>query len=127
MPARSRCTRSTAKNVDQYADKLTEGTKALIKAVPAIAWTSTRPTAASRCRSTVLENTVKNATAAKLSEDGLAARAACTRGIPFPIPKTGAEAMWNHLLRYQGTRFSSRSSHSYNVDSSAGCTLATTA
>jgi hypothetical protein len=29
-------------------------------------------------------------------------------GIPFPIAKTGSEAMWNHLTRYQGLAHSTR-------------------
>lgn len=26
----------------------------------------------------------------------------CYGGLPFPIPKTGAEVMWNHMLTYEG-------------------------
>lgn len=45
--------------------------------------------------------TRENAEKAELSEDGetlLNAKA----GVPFPLPKDGAEVIWNHRLRYQG-------------------------
>ena len=40
----------SAKNMDQHADKLTEGVKALMKKYPTTASTSTRATAPPRCR-----------------------------------------------------------------------------
>jgi hypothetical protein len=48
----------------------------------------------------VYDNTFKNATRARL--DGDAARGSYG-GIPFPIPKSGAEVMWNHLLHWRGS------------------------
>ena len=41
------------------------------------------------------------AATAKLVDDGNGVGGA-TVGIPFPIPKNGLEAIWNHLLRYRG-------------------------
>ena len=49
----------------------------------------------------VLDNTLKNATGAKTVDGGVALENVLP-GYPFPIPKTGSEAMWNHLLRYSG-------------------------
>src|SRR5206468_2660627 len=49
----------------------------------------------------VLENTAKNATAAKTSDGGITLESAVA-GYPFPIPKTGYEVMWNHLMHYKG-------------------------
>ena len=46
----------------------------------------------------VLVNIKKNATNARLTDDGLALEGA-VGGIPFPIPQNGKEAMWNHMLR----------------------------
>lgn len=34
--------------------------------------------------------------------DGLSVSEACRGGLPFPIPETGQEVMWNYLLNYQG-------------------------
>ena len=49
----------------------------------------------------VLDNTAKNAVNAKTNNNGLALENALA-GEPFPIPKTGSEAMWNHLMRWTG-------------------------
>jgi hypothetical protein len=48
-----------------------------------------------------VENTRKLATTAELEEDGNGVKNAHA-GIPFPIPKSGVEVVWNHLLRFQG-------------------------
>jgi Protein of unknown function (DUF1329) len=48
------------------------------------------------------DNTFKNATRAKLI--GVLPEGAYG-GIPFPIPETGAEVIWNHLLRWRGTSY----------------------
>jgi hypothetical protein len=45
--------------------------------------------------------TAKNALSADLANEGESLVGAIT-GIPFPIPKSGVEAMWNHKLRYRG-------------------------
>src|SRR3546814_5705801 len=39
----------------------------------------------------------------------------CHAGYPFPIPKTGQEAIWNHLVRYSGRAYESRFQN-YNVN-----------
>src|SRR5213592_2019687 len=88
----------TAKNADQYADKLTEGTVAMFKKYPdsfrADVYKTHRTAAAPQW---VYDNTFKNATRAKANGDQIEG---AYGGIPFPIPKTGAEVMWNHLLRW---------------------------
>jgi hypothetical protein len=90
----------TAKNADQYAALLTDGTKALLKKYPEFRLDvyPTHRTAAAPAW--VYENTFKNATRAKLNGD---IPSGAYGGIPFPIPKTGAEVMWNHMLRWRGT------------------------
>lgn len=69
-------------------------------------------------------NAVKNATQAEAREQGLVL-ANVLPGVPFPIPQTGAEAMWNSLLRFQGVSFTSKYD-SWNVDAAGNATLATT-
>ncbi|MGH8807966.1 MAG: DUF1329 domain-containing protein, partial [Noviherbaspirillum sp.] len=111
-----------AKNMDKYADKLTEGTKALMKANPAyrVDVYPTHRTAA--YPKFVLDNTVKNATRAKMAEDGVTTQGA-KAGIPFPIPKTGAEVMQNFLLRFNGHALTMPKYSAYNVDSSGKLVL----
>ena len=91
----------TAKNMEQYAQRLTDGQMFLMKKFPSYridVYPTHRTAAAPQW---VYDNTFKNATRAKTSTDGLSAQGA-VGGIPFPIPKTGAEVMWNHLLRWTG-------------------------
>ena len=45
-------------------------------------------------------------------------------GFPFPIPKTGYEAMWNHLVRFNGQAYEAKY-RNLNVDASGRPTLAT--
>lgn len=91
----------TAKNMAEYTATLTDGQQALLKKYPTyrIDVYPTRRTAAAP--QYVYDNTFKNATRAKSSADGNSIEGAYG-GIPFPIPKTGAEVMWNHQLRWQG-------------------------
>ena len=90
-----------AKNADQYADKLSDGQKAMLKKFAdtyRIDVYPTRRTAAAP--QWVYDNTFKNATRARLNGDLVEG---AYGGIPFPIAKTGTEVMWNHMLRWRGT------------------------
>jgi hypothetical protein len=49
----------------------------------------------------ILDHTKKVAQTAKTADEGLTLVDAHD-GIPFPIPKTGNEVMWNHVVRYEG-------------------------
>lgn len=94
----------TAKNMAQYADKLTEGTKALLQKYPESFRVDVYPTRRTAAAPQyVYDNTFKNATRAKLvdSSAGPIPEGAYA-GVPFPIPKTGVEVMWNHILRWRG-------------------------
>lgn len=90
----------TAKNMDQYADKLTDGTKAMLKKYPSYRVDVYPTHRTATAPQWVIDNTAKNATRAKLNEKMIPVDA--FGGIPFPIPKSGAEVMWNHLLRWRG-------------------------
>jgi len=90
----------SSKNMDQYADKLTDGTKAMLKKYPGYrldVYPTHRTAAAPQW---VYDNTFKNATRASLN--GKLVQGAYG-GIPFPIPKAGEEVMWNHMLNWRGT------------------------
>lgn len=92
-----------AKDIDAHAARLTEGTKALLRKYPDSYRVDVYPTRrTATLPAWVYENTFRNATSAKTKNDGNAVEGAYG-GIPFPIPKTGAEAMWNHRLSYAGS------------------------
>lgn len=95
----------SAANVDKYADKLTPGQVQLIKQTPGYRM-DVYPTHRSCANPDFVEqNTKKNATAAKLGADGWSLKEGFMPGIPFPIPKSGAEAMWNYKMKYAGIGF----------------------
>lgn len=94
----------TAKNLDQYADKLSDGQKAMLRKYPTYridVYPTHRTAAAPQY---VYDNTFKNATRAKIVEGPVHLMPeGAYGGPPFPIPKSGIEVVWNHLLHYQGT------------------------
>ena len=93
----------SAKNLDSHQAKLSEGTKALLKKYPDQFRLEVYPTHRTvAAPQWVYDNTFKNATRAKQKEGGVWIEGAYG-GIPFPIPKNGAEAMWNHLLAWVGS------------------------
>ncbi|MCL4809798.1 MAG: DUF1329 domain-containing protein, partial [Thermoanaerobaculia bacterium] len=90
----------TAQNAAQYAARLSEGHKAMLKAYPSfrIPVYPTHRTAAAPQR--IYDATKKIAATARLAEGGNGVTGAIA-GIPFPLPKSGIEVIWNHLLRYR--------------------------
>jgi Protein of unknown function (DUF1329) len=112
----------TSKNMDQYADKLTDGVKAMLKKYPTFR-IDVYPTHRSAAfPKYVLDSTVKNATRCKTVEGGIAIEG-CIGGLPFPIPKTGNEVMWNAAMRYIGHSLYGDASV-YYVDGGGRATLA---
>ncbi|WP_027803714.1 DUF1329 domain-containing protein [Paraburkholderia dilworthii] len=97
----------TAKNIDQYADKLADGVKALLKKYPDTYRLDVYPTHRSAAAPQyVYDNTFQNATRATLVESSSGAMSkGAIGGIPFPIPKNGAEVMLNHKLHWGGESF----------------------
>lgn len=92
----------TAKNMDQYADKLSIGTQALLKKYPDTYHVNVYPSHRSIARTQwVYDNTFKNATRARTENDGETVEGAYG-GVPFPIPKTAKECMWNNQLTWGG-------------------------
>jgi Protein of unknown function (DUF1329) len=93
-----------AGNADKYKDNLSPGQLAMLKQYPSykLPVFPTRRSAA--FPQGHYAETKDCAAKAKLAagENGVTG---CTGGIPFPIPKSGAEAIWNHLLRYVGDTF----------------------
>lgn len=114
----------TAANMAQHQGKLTAGTLELLKRHPSMrvdVYPTHRTAAYPKW---VLDNTLKNATSVKTTDGGLGVEGTYA-GVPFPIPKTGHEAMWNHLLRYSGHTYVAKYD-SINVNASGNAVLATT-
>jgi hypothetical protein len=90
----------TAANMNQYADKLTEGHKALLQAYKDY-FLKVYPTHRSAAvPQRIYDATKRIATTANLAPGGNGVTGAAI-GIPFPIPKEGVEVFWNHVLRYR--------------------------
>ena len=111
--------RIDSKNMAQHAALLSEGQKHLLSKYPGY-YLNVYPTHRTAAYpKKILDATVRNATACKTTKEGLAIDTACRGGLPFPIPKTGYEVMWNQILRYQGeTAITTSASRSWVVDPS---------
>lgn len=88
-------------NADQYADRLSAGHLALLKAYPTYKMPvyTTHRSASNPPR--IYDATKKFATTATLTEGGNGI-SGTINGIPFPIPQSGIEVIWNHLTRFRG-------------------------
>lgn len=92
----------TAKNVSDYKDLLTPGQVKLFETYPETFKMDVYQTRRSASYPSHVYDAVKvNSTRAELVEGGNGIKNASV-GIPFPIPATGLEAIWNHILRYRG-------------------------
>lgn len=90
-----------SKNSGEYADLLTDGTKALLAKYPDTFNLQVYPshrTASAPKR--VYNSTYNNAINCKTTHQENSIEG-CIGGIPFPIPKTGAEVIWNYILRVE--------------------------
>lgn len=91
----------TAANAAEHAARLSDGTRELLTKVPGFKL-DVYPTRRSAVfPQGVYDQVYKNATRAKLINDGLTVEGAYG-GIPFPVPRNGHEAIWNHMLSYRG-------------------------
>ena len=91
----------TQQNMGQYDGQLSEGHKAMLKAYTTFKMIvyPTRRSASSPQR--VYDATARNVARAKLVNNGNGVEGAIG-GPAFPMPKTGVEVIWNHLLRFRG-------------------------
>lgn len=89
-------------NLAQYASKLAPGQLELFKKIPGYRMDVYQTRRTCGAPDFVAENTKQNVGFAKLDAAGVALEEAHVPGIPFPVPKTGAEVMWNMKMRYRG-------------------------
>lgn len=90
-----------ASNWQEHAEFLTEGTKGLLqkhgaKGFKLNVYPSKR---VAEAPDWVYANILKNATGAKLVADGQKIEGNYP-GTPFPLPQSGLEVLWNHMVRY---------------------------
>ncbi|MGB8974858.1 MAG: DUF1329 domain-containing protein [Pseudomonas capeferrum] len=92
----------TAQNADQYKDKLSAGQLAMFKRYPdSFRIPVFKTHRGSTVPADVFAAIKKNATQTTLVEGGNGLNNFDT-AVPFPIPKSGLEVIWNHITRYRG-------------------------
>jgi hypothetical protein len=94
----------TADNMSQYADKLTVGQQAMLKAYPSYKM-NVYPTHRSAAMPQRIYDATKAVAVTATLADGDNGVNGAINGIPFPIPEKGVEVIWNHILRWRGNAF----------------------
>ncbi len=88
-----------ASNMDQHADNLTEGTKAMLRQFGDDFRVDVYPSHRDFVPADwIVDNTKHNAEKTTITEDGLKVEGSLP-GFPFPVPENGIEAIWNHLSK----------------------------
>lgn len=94
-----------ASNVDRYKDKLAPGQVEMVKTIPGYRMDVYPTHRSCGYPDFYYERTRKNAVAAKLAANGHDMAEALGAAVPFPVPRNGAEAIWNHKLHWRGEGF----------------------
>lgn len=89
-------------NVEQHKQFLSTGQIALIEGIEGYSMQVFPTHRNCAFPDVVYERTKQNATQAKLNAEGWGLETAVPSGVPFPLPQNGAEAIWNHKLRWAG-------------------------
>jgi len=87
-------------NMAQYADRLTEGHKKLLSTYDSYKLNVYPSHRVVSFPDFIYKASIANATSCELI--GTDNPDNCKQGFTFPIPKSGAEVMWNHKVRYRG-------------------------
>ena len=96
-------------NYQKFKEKLTEGMIALFKNYPKTFFMNIYPThRTASLPNWVYEAIIENSLKAKIVENGSGIRYARVSS-PFPIPRNGLEAIWNHLLAFKGVCYHKKS------------------
>ncbi len=91
----------TKDNLAKYSEHLTAGQKAMFAKYPDYKMIVYPTVRSAFFPDQINQATIKNATSASLK--GTDDVEGAVLGFPFPIPKTGAEVLWNHKMRYRGS------------------------
>jgi len=91
----------TKANMAQFQSRLSEGHRAMLEAYDSFKM-NVYPTRRSASAPQRIYDATRTAAATAELEDGGNGVRNAIGGIPFPIPQSGVEVIWNHLLRYRG-------------------------
>lgn len=92
----------TKANVSQYADLLSPGQKKMFDIYPDTYQMNVYQTRRSASFPEIFyKETAKNAPNIELVQGGNGIKGSAI-GVPFPMPKSGLEVIWNHITRYRG-------------------------
>ncbi|MBH2036490.1 MAG: DUF1329 domain-containing protein [Pseudomonadales bacterium] len=92
----------TAANMAQYEALLTPGLQAMLKQHPQSLRLPVYPTRRSASYPAAVYNaTAENAVKTELANGGNGVLH-FQQGVPFPLPSSGVEVVWNHITRYRG-------------------------
>ena len=118
--------RIDSSNYQEHADKLSAGQLELLKRNPDYYLDIFPSHRTAALPQDVLDATVRNATTCETLNNGLTLSPECRGGVPFPIPKTGHEVMWNQQVRYNDGKYgtTTSSSNSWLVASNGAVTKA---
>ena len=94
----------TRENVAQYADKLTAGQRSMLETYSSYSMNVYPTHRSASAPQRIYQATKDAATKAQLAAGGNGVTGV-SAGIPFPIPETGIEVIWNHILRWRGNAF----------------------
>ena len=87
-------------NMAQYANQLTAGHQYLLKTYDSYKMKVYPSTRDITWPDTIIKSTAENAVKCEIIGSDILDN--CKLGFPFPIPKTGAEPVWNHKLKWRG-------------------------
>ncbi len=92
----------TAANLAQYKDKLSPGQVALLQRYPTYKMNVYPSHRTAALPPGEYEAIKRECVEARLADGGNGVQNISATSVPFPIPKSGVEPMWNHVLRYRG-------------------------
>ncbi len=95
----------SAANLDEHRDLLSVGHQRMLETYPSFAMRIYPTRRSASVPQRIYDATRTAAATARLVDDGNGVGDAVI-GIPFPIPSSGLEVVWNHLLRYRGETLS---------------------
>ena len=116
------------KNMAQYADKLAEGVKELMKRYPEYRIDVYKTHRNKVFPQWYYDNTKRCATTCQTAKDGrMIMGKGCWGGTPFPIPKAGDELLWNHQLSFGAPEACTIQYENYIITSTGKVSMSTQA
>ncbi len=94
-----------ASSLEEHRDRLSVGHQRMLEAYPSFSMAVYPTRRSASVPQRIYDATRTTAATARLVDDGNGVGDAVI-GIPFPIPSSGLEVIWNHLLRYRGETLS---------------------